>query len=95
MFAERKREERGMGRIIHDDTVFSLFLGVVVVGGGVLGGCGGGEILNGLEKGGPHSFLNFEQGFTDAALFIGAVSVFLVKQRAGRDFEPILEFVPN
>lgn len=57
--AEKKREERGMGRIIHDDTVF--FLGVVVVGGGVLGGCGG-EILNGLEKGGPHSFLNFEQG---------------------------------
>ena len=35
------------------------------------------------------------QTFTDAALFIGAVSVFLVKQRAGRDFEPILEFVPN
>ena len=35
------------------------------------------------------------QTFTDAALFIGAVSVFLIEQRAGRNFEPILEFVPN
>jgi len=49
-------------------------------------GDGGGEMAEIYSK---------SQTFTDAALFIGAVSVFLIEQRAGRNFEPILEFVPN
>ena len=35
------------------------------------------------------------QTFAHAALFIGTISVFLIEERTGRNFQPVLELVPN